>query len=183
MLTDRAVKVHSASNLNGNKTTFNFSLPPNTVAWSYYIGVDQAGQEAFQNATSQLASRAAPIVAKFPGYGPLAALALGSTSYLSQLQRGEDIDYYLVNATGNHDRGFLNGSEFTYLKKGKVINDFSRMSSPLTGSFSFCLLNDNLLTGVTVTVKVTAVAVSEEFDIRSLPRQEIVARQEPYLLP
>jgi len=95
-ITDQVAKVHSSTNLNGNKTTFNFTLPRNTIAWSYYVGVDQNGQEAFNNASKELAEKAAPIVAKIPGYGPLAALALGSTSYIAQLQKGEDIDYYIV---------------------------------------------------------------------------------------
>ncbi len=86
-ITDQVAKVHSGTNLNGNKTTFNFTMPRNTVAWSYYVGVDQAGRDAYEKATVEIASKAAPLVAKIPGYGPLAALALGSASYIVQLQK------------------------------------------------------------------------------------------------
>lgn len=178
-ITDRVAKVHSTTNVNGNKTTFNFTLPANTVSWSYYVGVDQAGQEAYQQATKEIASKAAPLVSKIPGYGPLAALALGSTSYISQLQKGEDIDYYICD--GNNVNLFLGGQAFYYIKKGKVINDFSRMTTNLKGTYHFCLSNDNAVTGVTVTVKVTAIAVTENWGTRPVEKMNVTSRQVPYL--
>lgn len=63
-ITDQVAKVHSVGNLNGNKTTFNFKLPQNTVSWSYYVGVDQEGQDAFQKATEELATKAAPTLSQ-----------------------------------------------------------------------------------------------------------------------
>lgn len=179
-ITDQVAKVHSTTNVNGNKTTFNFTLPANTVSWSYYVGVDQAGQEAFQQATKEIASKAAPLVSKIPGYGPLAALALGSTSYITQLQKGEDIDYYICD--GNNVNLFLGGLAFYYVKKAKVINDFSRMTTNLKGTYHFCFLNDNAVTGVTVTVKVTAIAVTENWGTRPIEKMNITSRQFPYLI-
>lgn len=179
-ITDQVAKVHSGSNLNGNTTTFNFSLPANTVAWSYYIGVDQAGQQAYQAATAQLAKSAGPIISKFPGYGPLAALALGGASYIAQLQAGEDIDYYIVQ--GSNASLFTSGQPFTYIKKGKVINDNSRMTSPLTGNSLFvCLSNDNAITGVDVTVKITAIVVNKQWDTRPIQKMHITSREVMYL--
>jgi hypothetical protein len=178
-ITDQLAKVHSTTNANGNKTTFNFTLPPNTVSWSYYVGVDQAGQEAFDQAVKEITSKAAPVVSKFPGYGPLAALALGSASYISQIQQGEDIDYYICDR--NNVNLFLSGQAFYYVKKGKVINDFSRMTTNLKGSYHFCLSNDNAITGVTVTVKVTAIAVTENFGTRPIEKMNVTSRQEAYL--
>lgn len=178
-ITDQVAKVHSTTNLNGNKTTFNFTLPENTVSWSYYVGVNQAGQEAYEQATRELASNAAPLVSKIPGYGPLAALALGSTSYISQLQKGEDIDYYVC--FGDNVNLFLDSQAFYYIKKGKVINDFSQMTNNLIGTYHFCLSNDNAITGVTVTVKVTAIAVTENWGMRSVEKLNVTSRQVPYL--
>jgi hypothetical protein len=178
-LTDRVEKVHSNGNMNGNKSSFNFTLPENTVAWSYYIGVDQSGQQAFDNAAKELASKASPLVTAIPGYGPLAAVALGSTSYIAQLQRGEDIDYYIVD--NNNARFFEAGQQFSYYKKGKVINDFSRMTSPLIGSCFVCLMNDNAITGVNVTVKITAIQVKQVWDTRPIQKMHVASRQEPYL--
>jgi len=173
------VKVHSTTNADGNKTSFNFNLPNNTVSWSYYLGVDQSGQEAYEKATKDLAEKAGPLVAKIPGYGPLAALALGGTSYISKLQNGEDVDYYIVE--GNNVNLFLSGEAFNYIKKGKVINDFGRLTSPLSGNLHFCFRNDNAVTGITVTVKVVAVTVKENWDVRKVKKYNVKTWKEPYL--
>jgi len=178
-ITNQVAKIHSSTNANGNKTTFNFALPKNTVSWSYYVGVNQAGQIAFQNATKELSEKAAPLVSKIPGYGPLAALALGSTSYIAQIQKGEDIDFFIVD--NQNVNLFASGQQFRYIKKGKVINDFSQMKSPLKGNFHFCLLNDNAVTGVTVTVKVTAITVNTIWGTRTVNKMKIKSRKVAYL--
>lgn len=178
-VTEHVAKVHSQGNVNGNRTSYNFTLPQNTVSWSYYIGVDQAGQKAYENAANQISSKAAPIVAKIPGYGPLAALALGSVSYLTTLQTGEDVDYYIVE--GDNVNLFLSGQQFFYVKKGKVINDYSRMLAPVKGNFHVCLLNDNAITPVSVTIKIVAIVVNEKWGERPIKKMNITTQQVPYL--
>lgn len=178
-LTDLVAKVHSSTNLSGNKTTFNFTLPEKTIAWSYYIGVDQTGQKAFEKATTQLAASAGPLISKIPGYGPLAALALGGASYLSRLQSGEDIDFYIVDTTNVNL--FLKGKKFSYLKNGKVINDFSRMDSPLKGMHYVCLSNDNAVKGVSVTVKITAIVVNQKWVTQPIQKIHVTSRRVAYL--
>lgn len=178
-LTDQVAKLHSQTNANGNKTTFNFTLPTNTVSWSYYIGVDQAGQQAYESASKELSTKAAPIIAKIPGYGPMAALALGGFSYLSTLQSGEDIDFYIVQ--GNNVNLFLAGQQFYYVKKGKVINDYSRMVASLNGNFHVCLSNDNAIVGVTVSVKITAILVNEQWGQRPIQKMNVSSQEVAYL--
>ncbi len=178
-ITNQTVKVHSSGNLNGNTTEINFALPANTVAWSYYIGVDQAGQQVYEKATKELAANAAPIIAKIPGYGPMAALALGGVSYLSQLQAGEDIDFYIVD--GNNINLFKSGQPFNYLKKGKIINDFSKMTTNYKGQHIIYFSNDNAVTGVTVAVKVTAIEVSQQWGTRPVKKINVSSREEAYL--
>lgn len=178
-LTDRVAKVHSRTNSGNNKTTFNFSLPDNTIAWSYYIGVDQEGQKAYNDALKLFNSNAIPVLLKVPDYGPLAALALGGLSYLSYIQTGEDIDYYLVSP-GN-ETPFTEGKAFKYIKKGKVVNDFSRMLTPTAGNYHFCLENDNAVKSVSVTVKITAVMVSEHWVKTKAKRFKVNTKKEPYL--
>ena len=178
-ITDQTAKVHSSGNLNGNKTSFNFTLPKNTVVWSYYVGVNQEGQEALEKAATELSKNAGPILAKMPGYGPLAALALGATPYLTRLQSGEDIDFYIVD--GNNVNLFLGGNAFNYIKKGKVINDFSKMTAPTRGSYHFCFANDNAVTGVTVVVQITAIAVTENWGERPIEKMKVESREVAYL--
>lgn len=177
-LTDQIAKVHSQGNVNGNRTSFNFTIPNNTIAWSYYVGVDQAGQSAYESAARQL-SKSAFYVSRIPGYGPMAALAMGSVSYLSAIQAGEDVDYYIVDE--NNINAYNANQQFYYVKRGKVINDYSKVSSPLKGNYYMCLYNDNAITGITVTVKITAIVVNNEWGYRPIQKMHIKSRQEAYL--
>ncbi len=176
---DQTAKVHSNGNLNGNKTTLNFNLPPNTKVWSYYIGVDQSGQEAYKNAVNDLTQLARPIVNRLTGYNPLAALALGLPNYLAVAQSGEDIDYCIL--TDENLRLRNSGQQYYYLKSGKIINGFSRMDNGLKDNLQMCLINDNALVGVTVMVKVTAIVISEQWGNRIVQVPRISEHREAYL--
>jgi hypothetical protein len=178
-ITDQVAKVHSGTNLNGSKTSFHFVLPENTVSWSYYVGVDQAGQEAYQQATQLLAKNASPFLLKIPGYGPLAALALGGSSYIAQLQSGENVNYYIVDP--NNFTLYQNGSPFKCYKQGNVINDKSKVEAPLRGILYMCLSNDNAVQGISVTVKITAITVTEQWGVRDKQKMNVASRDEAYL--
>ena len=178
-ITDQVAKVHSSTNIEGNKTSFNFTLPANTVAWSYYIGVDQASQQVFADATQKITDAAGDIVSQMPGYGPLAALALNGTSYLVSVQSGENVEYWFVDRI-NH--GLFNADQnFRYFKHGNVINDFSRMTDPLHGQYFLCLYNDNMFQAVDVVVKITAVCINEEWGTRTIKKMNVSTTAMPYL--
>ena len=55
------------------------------------------------------------------------------------------------------------------------------MTTNLKGTYHFCFSNDNAVTGVTVTVKVTAIAVSENWGTRPVQKMNVTSRQVPYL--
>ena len=175
---NQIAKVHSYTNANGCKTYFNFNLPIHTVSWSYYIGVDQAGQKAYEDATIRLAKLSNP-VSKIPGFGPLAALAFGIAPMISVLQSGEDVQYYIVPGDENA-RLFMAGQAFLYLKKGLVINDFAQMN-PASGNLFVCLYNDNAVYSITPTIKVTAVTVKENWGKRNVQKMTVTSRKEAYL--
>jgi len=177
-LTDQVAKVHSQTNNAGNKTTYNFNLPKHTVSWSYYIGVGQEGEKAYNDATAKIAKYGSKAALAIPGYGPMAALALNLAPYLTQLQKGEDINYYIADM--DNAVLFTKNEPFNPIKKGLVINDFASMA-PRTGLYYVCLENDNAVTGVTVVVKVTAVTVKENWGKRSVQKMNIASRREAYL--
>lgn len=177
-ITDNVVMVNSSSNLSGNRSSFNFILPNNTVSWSYYVGVNQEGQIAYKAAIKKL-QESNSTINLISGYGPLAALALGGASFLSQLESGEDITYFIVD--GDNINLFLSGMQFRYYKTGKVINDFSKMTTPLTGNLHFGLMNDNVMTGVSVSVKITAIQVNQVYENKDVRKMNVVTKQEPYL--
>lgn len=179
-ITDQITKVHAAMNKTGNITSFNFILPYNTVAWSYYIGVNQEGMKVFSDAEKRVTQTAGAFVSHIPGYGPLAALALYGISYFKPLEAGENVEYWFVD---EHNCMAIRKGEkkYAYYKKGNVVNDFSRMTRPLKGQYFLCLKNDNYLFGIEVTVKITAICVTPKWDTKSTPVIKIQQKRVPYL--
>jgi hypothetical protein len=177
---NQTAKVHSSLNMNGNKTTTSFTLPKNTVTWSYYIGVDQEGQKSYEDATKELISKTSLNILKVIKSNPLIALALGITPYLSQIQRGEDVDYALVDVESANS--FTFGRPTSSYKNGKIINEFSKMSVVEGRSnLAFCFSNDNAITPVSVMVKVIAVQANTIYATRQVKKMMITSKQEKYL--
>lgn len=175
---DRTVKVGPASAAGANKATFNFLINENVIAWSYYIHVNQAGQKPFDEANKQISIESKSIINKFPNYNVLGAVAIGKPVLISKLQEGEDIAYWIME--GENEALFKSGGQFRFIKKGKAVNDFSRME-PRKGSLYFCFSNDNPTDAVTVTVKITTVQVNEAMEIKPTKRMIIKPRTEMYL--
>ncbi len=178
-ITDRVQNVHSSYNMKGNRISFNFALPPKTTACSYYIGVNQAGSKAFADASGSLLRSASPFVSKIPGYGPLAALALNGTSFLTTLVGGESVQYWITDAA--NAKLFDEGKPFKYIKQGNVVNDFSRITTPLKGEYFVCLQNDNKVQSIDVTVKITAVTLQERKTTRPIRKYSVESKSVPYL--
>jgi len=175
---DRTVKVNPGSAPGSSKITFNFTLPEATVAWSYYIYTDKAGQQVYQDAGKTLTSNAGTMIAKFPKYSPLAAVAIEAPSYLTKLDTGQHINYWIVE--NENAELFQNGQQFRFVKKGKAINDFAKME-PGDRAYHFCLHNDYKDVPVTVTVKITAILINEKLSSRSVKKMHITTRNGPHL--
>ena len=176
---ERNVKVNPLTAPGSSKTVFNFTLPENTVAWSYYIYADKVGQQVFMDAVKELNANAGPVLEKFPNYNPLAAVAVGANSYLTRLDTGQRIHYWIVE--NENAELFQSGQQFRFVKKGgKVVNDFSKME-PGDRAFHFCLHNDYKDAQVTVTVKITAILINEKLASRSVRRMHITQRNGMHL--
>lgn len=175
---DRTVKVGAASAAGANKLSFNFLLNENVIAWSYYIHVNQAGQKAFDEANKQISLDAKSSIKKFPNYNVLSAIAQGKPMMINKVLEGEDIAYWIME--GENEALFKSGGQFKFIKKGKAVNDYSRME-PRKGSLYFCFSNDNPTDAVTVTVKITTMQVNEGMEIKPVKRMIIKPRTEMYL--
>lgn len=181
VIVDRTEKISSQNAINGNPnyTMVDFMLPANTVSWSYYIGVGTKGREAYNTAKTKCLNSAAGAAARIPGYGPLAALALYGVSYFSQVQGEDNVKYWFMDY--NSSLLFNSGSTFSYYHKGDVINDFSKMTSPLNGKVYLGLSNDNIMDPISVSIQVTAITVTEKWGARTVPRMHVHSQEVPYL--
>ncbi len=175
---DRTIKVNPLTAPGSSKVTFNFMLPENTVAWSYYVCADKGGQQVFQEANKSLTANSPSVIEKFPKYGPLAAVALDAPSFLTRIDSGQHINYWIVE--NENAELFKNGEQFRFIKKGRGINEFSRME-PGDRSFFFCLHNDYKDVPVTVMVKITAVLINEKFTSEQVRKMHVTLKKGMHL--
>jgi hypothetical protein len=182
MLTDQVAKVSSQNALNGNsnKAVVDVTLPQGTISWSYYIGTGSEGKKAYDDAKSKCLTSSAGAAMKIPGWGPLAALALYGTNYFNKVQGEDNVKYWFISNWENV-QFFEAGQSFLQYKQGDVVNDASQMKSPLSGKLYLGLLNDNVMDPIDVTVKITAVSVTQQWGMRTVQKMSVSSREEPYL--
>ena len=175
---ERSIKVNPTSAPGSSKAFFNFTIPENAVTWSYYVTAEKAAQQVYQDAGKAIAASSPQTISKFPNYSPLAAVALDKPSHLAKLDTGIHINYWIVE--NDNAELFMNGEQFRFLKKGRAINDFYRME-PGDRTFHFCFHNDYKDTPVTVTVKLTAIAINETLASRDVKRMIVTPRRGMHL--
>ena len=175
---ERNIKVNPGSAPGTSKAFFNFVIPETAVTWSYYITAEKSGQQVYQEAGKHLSSHSPEIVSKFPNYSPLAAVALDRPSYLTKLDSGMHINFWIVE--GDNVDLFMSGEQFRFLKKGRAINDFYRME-PGDRAFHFCFHNDYKDTPVTVAVRITAVSINETLSSREVKRMQVTPKKGMHL--
>jgi len=174
-LIDQVAKLNSQTNLSGNnKNSIAFTLPKNTTSWSYYIGVGQESQKSFEDATQSL-SGLSKTVSKIPGFGLMAAIALNIAPVISKAQGKEDVSFHITDM--ENGLLFWDGKPFSSLKKGKVIQDYGTLNHHDNGTFYVCMLNDNAMVGISVTVKVTAITVVERHGKRPVKQMKVSTRK------
>jgi len=167
------VSVYGTQNPKGNTQCPEFDIPGKTIAWSFYVGVNQPGLRAFQEATQKLSPSPQ---SSLPGYGPLAAFALTGKSNFATLQNDQTISYSIVDPTNaalaKQDQPFK-----SYRSK-KVSNDFSVMKEPREGKLFFYLNNDGAF-DVDVIVKIAAVVVYDRVKETSGQKIEVLTKKIP----
>ena len=175
---DRVVKILAPSATTTNKANFNFILPENTVAWSYFIFTNDGGKKIYDDAVKKLATKNTNT--KFAGFfTPLAAEALGTDSYLKNLQTGKPISFWIVE--GDNADLFMKGEQFRFIKKENAISDFSRMDYR-KGTLYFCFSNGTSREPANITVKITALHINEVLKVRTVKRMiRIQPKTEMYL--
>lgn len=176
------VQLSSTNALNGNKNNqvLDFTLPRNTISWSFYIAAGAKGSQEYINAREQFAKNAAASMSKIPGYGPLAALAITGVSYFSKVQGEDNVKYWFLS-DANSKLLFESGQTFYQYKMGDVINEASQMKRPLSGKVYLALKNDNIADPIKVTLNVVAIEVIQEWSTRIVQVMKVANREVPYL--
>lgn len=158
---DSKVRVHSQTNLEKNKTIVDFTIPTNTIKWTYWIGVGDEAQEAFQEDEANFLESGVKIIGSV---NPLAGLAFGVFA-LSHVNVGDNIRYYFLPKWEDAQK-FYAGQSFLQFKSGNVVTDFGLMnySTKKNEKYYLGLENDNITQGIDVSVKILAVVVNNKFN-------------------
>ncbi len=179
---DQVTKISSKNALNGNDNVsiVDFTLPDNTVAWSYYIGVGKEGKEAYNQAIDGTLKSAIKLISSVSSYGAMASLAIHGINLFNKAQGGDNVKYWFIKDEKSLN-AFRNKEKFYQYKQGDVINDASQMKNPLKGKVYLGLQNDNIIEPIEVFVTVTAVTVVET-KIKNVPKNfSLTTQQVPYL--
>ncbi|WP_323787905.1 hypothetical protein [Psychroserpens sp.] len=179
MLFEKSEKVHSFYNENKSKTYLKVDLPTlkndeyreeNLVAWSYWIGVDQEGQDAYKKnlkSISNLVGKTADVYYQTP----LAGIAVGAVTELIIPQTGEDVQYYFISDFQNVQL-FYSNQQFLQFDMGKGRVAYGRNDKIKQGVFYIGLSNDNEIMGIDVEVKVLAVKEIKIFENVTFDREK-----------
>jgi hypothetical protein len=180
---NQTTKVSSQMALNGNpnRTIVDFDLPPNTISWSFYLGVGQEGVRAFEEAKNKFLTNTANYATKFSGYGLMAAVALQGINMFTNSTAGDNVKYWFITDWTNV-LAFNANQSFMQYKQGDVITEMSQMKNPLLGKVYVGLLNDNIKDAIEVNIKVTAIQVNQIWDTRLVRRINFNSRNVAYLM-
>jgi hypothetical protein len=161
-----------------NKSVMELSLPDNTIAWAYYLGVGDEGKEAHYTAREKFLF-SANCGTKMPGYGAMAALALDGSNAFNGFGAASRVKYAFIRDNNNallfqQDKGFIQ------YKQGSVSVEAAKMASPLRGRTYLGMTNENAQP-TDVLVKATAIVVNEQYNTRTVQKMNVARREEPYL--
>ena len=150
---------------NSHQTIVDFTLPPGTISWAYYLGVGTEGLKAEAEARSKFINTSASLLSKFEGYGSMAALALYGINAFDKAQGDDNVKYWFLPGWDNVQK-YKAGNKFAHYKQGDVVNDAVQMKNPLSGKVFLALENDNMMQSIDVLVKVTAIQVKQKWGNR-----------------
>lgn len=185
LIFDKTQRVHSSTNSNGNKTNVFFTLPKNettpfkttkVISWAYWVGVDEAGNKAWEQNSKTVSSLAKGAAAMY--FTPLGALALGAVTDLAVPSVGEDVEYWIADQS--NAQLFMTGNAFRMYDKGKGVAGFKRFTdaSLCQGTFYILLYNDNIMQGINANIKVVAIVETNIYEDKQYTEQVVTPRTE-----
>ncbi|MDP4267079.1 MAG: hypothetical protein Q8880_06560 [Bacteroidota bacterium] len=182
-ITDKSVKIYARKNITStpDKAVIEFTLPENTISWSYFIGVGKEGRNTFNEAVKKSLDIASSISGFIPEYGPMISLALKGVSLFTTTQRGDNVKYFFVN-NEKYSQSFMQNKPFNSFIRGEAISDFSQVKAPLHGKYYLCLHNDNLVIPIDVSVKITVVKLKYSKRIVTEREYKLKEKKVPYLM-
>ena len=183
LIFDKPQRVNSATNSNGPRNNLFFTLPKNykstyktteVVSWAYWVGVGEEANQAWAQNVKTMSNIAKGVASVYAT--PLGALAVGALTDLMIPQTGEDVFYYITDAT-NKDL-FMANLGFSLYDNGQGVAGFRKFTDKglCQGSYYVCLYNDNNFQGINVNVKVVAIIETKIYEDKEYDRMKITPK-------
>lgn len=174
VLLEKRQVVHSQTNANGNKSWVMFKLPMNkvselrtekVVSWAYWVGVSDESNQTWQKNVQMMQKTVVDVASAYTT--PLGGYAAGVLTTLLIPQTQENIKYVLLADVTNLNL-MMSGQPYKYIDNGYGPGGFMRqLSNNLQGDFYIALVNDNVMLGLDVDVKVSAIIETTIYENKS----------------
>lgn len=180
---DRKLWVYSVDNANPNKTVVDFSLPPNTAYWVYWIGVGQESADQMKKLTETVSSSLSLLGIT----NPLVAFGFRLIPSLPMLNAKNKIDMQFMDF--NNARLFLSGMQCNYypgLSAQNIVTDYKLVrieSTPAQGNqVAFGFTNNSTFTGTDVFLKVVAFEIKHQYTEKTVKVIEGISKSKKPIL-
>lgn len=160
---DRVERVHSQMNLdNPNISRISVQLPKNefkplmtrkVISWAYWIGVGEEGTAAYNTAKKDFLKKNAAKVATL--INPLAGLAVGAYAIAMNPPDGDNVHFSM--------KSYYSDGSVHRISSGNSVIAYGKEDRQLKGGFTITLQNDNVMNGINVNVKITAVRETKTY--------------------
>lgn len=154
------IKVNpKASTDNTHRSLIDFTLPANTLRWSYWIGVGEKALQLYEVDKQKASTELNPAFKN-----PLEAVAMGVKG-MTQLKVGDNIRYFFISKPEETQK-FINGAGFGQFKNGDAVADFALMnfSNKNSQKYYLGLSNESTALALEVNVRILALVVKKEYE-------------------
>ncbi|MBQ0116905.1 MAG: hypothetical protein KBS98_03185 [Flavobacterium sp.] len=164
LLLDKTLRVPAYTTFDSNKTAVFLSLPEpvdteleskKVVAWAYWVGVGKESNDFWNQNRKMIVGAVQGTATIFTT--PLGGIAAGLVTNMALPTQGEDVKYALVDQKNKNL--FMEGKDFVHQDYGVGIASYKRFTADklMKGAYYVVLENDNLVQGIDVNVKVSAI--------------------------
>jgi hypothetical protein len=129
-------------------------LEKKPLEWVYWIGVGQEAEESWHNTVKTIGKLGGSLVSTF--VNPLLGFAVGLIPTFIVPSKGKNVSYYFVTDSLNAQL-FLKQKEVKSIEQGKGVVSYGKNKNVAPEKLYLCLLNENLITPIDVSVKYTTI--------------------------
>ena len=157
-----------------------YNMPDSIDNCSYYIGVGNEGDLAYQLANLNIICSHIDSITKYETYDPLTATNMGHNSYLQPLKGNNSINFFMLKSGA--DLALYNaGQPFNKSGQGNGTVNSGLLTDKTKGVKYIALRNPHTGDAVDVNIKIQSIRYLNNYGTREVQKFKVKVYQEPYL--